>query len=244
MPCLTGVARADCKIGFKTHRQCRHYVYDKWVEHRNDIHEIENYRNLLSASGVKSQSLPAFREDLPLLETSSIVKPGIAYIVLHMFAGGSRAYMKEWPEEHWLQLAHFCLSKGWAVVLTGGPGDYAQAQNFRDKLGIDEEVFNLAGHLSLKQLPSLLAQAKLVVSVNTGVMHLAAAVGARLIAIHGPTSPRRWGPLSQHAKVIQPQNMICSPCLHLGFEYKCDKNNCMRSIPAEVVIDIIPSTLN
>lgn len=240
---LSRVARAGCKIGFKTPKQYRHYGYDKWVEHRNDVHEMENYRNLVRAAGVRSQSLPAFRADSELFETSDVVRPGISYIVLHMFPGGSRAKMKEWPEEHWLEVARFCLRKGLAVVLTGGPGDYARAQNFRDKLGIDEEVFNLAGRLPLKKLPSLLAYAKSVVSIDTGVMHLAAAVGTKLIALHGPTSPRRWGPLSPEAKVIEPQNMSCHPCLQLGFEYKCNKNYCLQNIAAEVVIDAIKLTL-
>lgn len=241
---LTQVARAACKIGFMTPRQYRHYGYDFRVEHRQDVHELENYRNLVRVAGVTPEALPLLKGN-SRKGTILGFSPQGPYVVLHMFPGGTKAYMKEWPRERWLELAQFLLGKGWAVAFTGGPGDVPRAQAIIDDLGGNKQVHNLAGRIPLPQLPAVLAGSTLVISVNTGVMHLAAAVGARLIALHGPTSPERWGPLSQHAEVIRPQNLSCSPCLHLGFEYKCEANNCLQNIPAQVVInaidrDIIP----
>ncbi|MCX5890465.1 MAG: glycosyltransferase family 9 protein [Deltaproteobacteria bacterium] len=238
---LTMVARAKYKVGFKTPKQYRHYGYDISVEHRHDLHEVDNYRNLVNVLGVGGQALPVLRGDSHLEGTISNLGADVPYVVLHMFPGGSRAYMKEWPRENWLKVALFCLSRGWAVVLTGGGGDYERAQDFANELCSKEMVVNLAGYLPLEQLPSLLGKSKLVVSIDTGVMHMASAVGSRLIAIHGPTSPLRWGPLNSNAKVIRIENLTCSPCLHLGFEYYCDSNYCMQNISAEIVIDVIKS---
>jgi ADP-heptose:LPS heptosyltransferase len=237
---LTLMARAACKIGFSTPGQHRHYGYDFPVMHRRDVHEVENYRNLAGVAGISPQALPAIRKG-PRPGVSPDLAPERPYIVLHMFPGGSRAHMKEWPRENWLKLAHFLLSEGRTVVFTGGPGDLSRAQALVECLSNKNQVYNLAGRLALSQLPGLLADSHLVISVNTGVMHMAAAVGARLIALHGPTSPQRWGPLSQNAVVIKPQNMPCSPCLHLGFEYKCNSNYCMLNIPVQAVIDAIRS---
>jgi ADP-heptose:LPS heptosyltransferase len=239
---LTLTARSTCKIGFMTPRQYRHYGYDIYIEHRNDVHELENYRNLIRAAGIKPEALPVLVKNSHTGSSINFLlnKP---YIVIHMFPGGSMAHMKEWPEEQWLRVAYFCLNEGWAVALTGGPGDFTRAQDFTEKLKGKGAVINLAGSLRLQQLPILLANAALVVSVDTGVMHIAAAVGARMIAIHGPTSPRRWGPLSPRAKVIEPENMSCAPCLHLGFEYNCDANYCLKFISAQVVIDTIRTEL-
>jgi ADP-heptose:LPS heptosyltransferase len=235
---LTFCGKAARKIGFMTAGQHRHYGYDICIEHRNDVHELENYRNLIRAVGVKPEALPGLDGNFNTLDAADFA-PNTPYVVFHMFPGGSRAYMKEWPEEQWLQVAHFCLSRGWALVLTGGPGDAGRAQVFIDRMNGVVPAVNLAGYVRLQQLPKLLSGAKMVISVNTGIMHVAAAVGANLIAIHGPTSPLRWGPLNPKAAIIKPENMDCAPCLHLGFEYKCQENNCLRNIPAQAVIDAI-----
>lgn len=236
---LTMVARAKCRVGFKTPKQYRHYGYDISIEHRDDIHEVDNYRNLVNVLEVGGQALPVLRGDSHSGENICSLWADVPYVVFHMFPGGSRAYMKEWPRENWLKAALFCLSRGWAVVLTGGRGDYGRARVFANELCGKEMVFNLAGHLPLEQLPALLAKSKLVVSIDTGVMHMASALGSKLIAIHGPTSPLRWGPLNANAKVIMLEKLNCSPCLHLGFEYYCENNYCMQNISAEVVIDAI-----
>ncbi len=234
---LTTLGRASCKIGFRTSGQHRHYGYDISIDHQKDIHELQNYRNLIRAVGVKGEALPGlgnFRADVEPDFT-----PKTPYAVLHMFPGGSRALMKEWPEKQWVQVAHFCVSNGLTVVLTGGSGDVARAQAFIDKMNGNGLVLNLAGSLQLQQLPKFLSNARIVISVDTGVMHIAAASGAKLIALHGPTSPERWGPLNTDAMVIKPENMDCAPCLHLGFEHKCQKNICLRNISAQEVIDAI-----
>ena len=236
---LSLVARAHLKIGFKTSKQYRHYGYDICIEHRHDVHEIDNFRQMIKVAGVKPQAFPALQLITNLAEIPISFFPDISYVVFHMFPGGSRAEMKKWPLEHWLEVARFCLSEGWAVILTGGPDDFRAAQEFSDKLGRTAKVFNLAGRLSLEQLALLLAKSNFVVSIDTGVMHMASAIGAKLIAIHGPTSSLRWGPLSKEAQVIEPQNLSCSPCLHLGFEYNCPENYCLQNISSKAIIDLI-----
>ena len=75
----------------------------------------------------------------------------------------------------------------------------------------------------------LLKRMDLLVSGNTGVMHLAAGLHRPQIALHGPTDPRLWGPLNDRAKVIQTSCPDC-PCLRLGFEYHRSDDACMRKI--------------
>jgi ADP-heptose:LPS heptosyltransferase len=235
---LTRAANAECKIGFMTPRQYRHYCYDIKIEHRQDVHELDNYRNLIRVAGVIPKAFPVLSEN-SRKGTFSDLSPHSLYGVLHMFPGGSRAHMKEWPQEYWLSLAQSLLAKGLALVFTGNSSDFFRAQTIVDDLGGKKPVHNLAGRIALSQLPALLAGSSLVVSVDTGVMHMAAAVGARLIAIHGPTSPLRWGPISLRSIIIAPENMNCSPCLHLGFEYKCNRNYCMESISPITVLEAV-----
>lgn len=234
---LSLMSNSSFKVGFKSLKQYRHYGYDILAEHCHDVHELDNYRNLVRAVGVDSKSEPAITPDLNLLKTFPDLRSDQPYVVLHMFPGGYRSYMREWPEEFWVAVGRTFLEMGWQVVFTGAQSDECRASIVAMKLSNPERVVSLAGRANLRELSALLKQAKLVISVNTGTMHMAAAVGSSLIAIHGPTSPLRWGPISHQAVVISPENMSCAPCLHFGFEYKCAENLCLRSITPQVVLN-------
>ncbi len=89
--------------------------------------------------------------------------------------------------------------------------------------------------MPLDELASLLKGAYVVISVDTGIMHLAAAVGARLIALFGPMSPKRWGPLSKTAVVVQGG----VPYLYLGGELPKIVPDNMGQISVASVLDAI-----
>jgi len=96
----------------------------------------------------------------------------------------------------------------------------------------------MAGKLSLEQTAQTINNAKLSISIDTGIMHLASVLNCNLIAIHGPTSPKRWGPLSSKAHFVY-LNKSCSPCISLGFESKCTNNICMTDITLKDITNII-----
>jgi heptosyltransferase-3 len=241
---FTLMSASTCKVGFMSLGQYRHYGYDIWVEHRSDIHELDNYRNLVRAVGVVPQSVPAFAPEFASLQTLPALDLDKPYVILHMFSGGSRSYMKEWPEQYWLEVGRAFLNRGWQVVLTGASNDRPRSRIVAKKLGGGAHVVDLAGRADLQQVAALLARARLVISVDTGTMHLASAVGASLIAIHGPTSPLCWGPISSKATVITPKDVSCAPCLHFGFEHKCNNNRCLHSISSQVVLDAASRFIN
>ena len=87
---------------------------------------------------------------------------------------------------------------------------------------------------------AVLARARVMVCGNTGVMHLACAMNVPVVALHGPTDPRKWGPVSPSSVCLQ-SSLPCSPCLYLGFEYACPSNRCMRTIRPEAVITALRS---
>jgi ADP-heptose:LPS heptosyltransferase len=95
---------------------------------------------------------------------------------------------------------------------------------------------------SLQALAAVIRRSALFISGNTGVMHLAAAVGAHVIGLHGPTDPVKWGPLGEKSIVVR-SGADCSPCLSLGSEYKCRGRACMEAISADEVIKIIEKIL-
>jgi len=78
----------------------------------------------------------------------------------------------------------------------------------------------------------------ILVSGNTGIIHLGAAVDTKVVALHGPTNPNEWGPYNKESTVIK-SSKPCAPCLYLGFEYKCHKPDCMDEISVDEVFDAV-----
>jgi ADP-heptose:LPS heptosyltransferase len=81
-----------------------------------------------------------------------------------------------------------------------------------------------------------------VVSGNTGIMHVAAALGKRQLALHGPTNLDLWGPRNPRARVLQAE-LPSGPSLILGFEYRPEDFSCMQTIRLEQVIEAIRDLL-
>ena len=228
---LSCFANANFKVGFKTKNQYRHYVYDIAVEHSNKIHEVYNYKNILKKIGIEGRNLPSIDIELSPEENERL-------IVIHMFPGGSRSYLKEWPETYWVQLIDYLTGKGYSIALTGAKVDRSRALHIYDLCKRKYLIRVVAGKLSLKDVISLLKKSTIVISVDTGIMHLASTLNCNLIALHGPTSSIRWGPLNKNSIAIQ-SSLKCSPCLNLGFEDNCNDNRCMKAISVNKVIDAI-----
>lgn len=223
---LSYVIKADLKVGFKRKKMLRHYIYDQIVEHVDDVHEIENYRNVLRSLGYSLLGKKAeFTINLANVnKVGTILVPKHKYIIFHLFASGSHKAKKEWPESSWIELANRLIGESYKIILTGGKQDSEIAHAFVQKIngieGID--YISLSGKLSLAETAALIEEVGTIITVNTGIMHLAAAVDSRIIALHGPTSPLRWGPISDKSVILTP-NIKCDQLLSLGFE----KHNCV-----------------
>ena len=224
---ISYVLNADYKVGFKRKGMYRHYIYDKAVEHSDELHEVDNFRNILKAIGVPLHSYnPEFHPE----KSDFISKP---YIVFHLFPAGSCVLLRKWADENWIVLGQKIYEKyGCRIVLSGGKEDTAPAEQVVSVLkekGVDVE--NIAGKYNLRQMIDILGGARLLVSVNTGIMHMGAAVGVPMVALHGATSVKRWGPLSDKAVNVLSRES-CQPCISLGFESNCKDPVCMRHITA------------
>ena len=206
-------------VGFRTPGQFRHAVYDVVVDHLPTTHEVENYRNLVRAV------LPRDRPALTATPRPWLLNAGGAsttndiglaprYIVFHLFAGGSQRHYKQWPLNHWRALASWCVERGLRVYLSGGLADLTQNEAFSAAFGPGGSVRPLPVS-GLAELMTILVAARAVVSVDTGVAHLAGAVGAPTLVLHGPTSPSRWGALGDRVRFAKDEQ---TPWISLGFE--------------------------
>jgi ADP-heptose:LPS heptosyltransferase len=217
--------------GFATHGFERHFAYDVSVEHSAQLPELENFQRLASTLGVSSKSPPR------LTSASPVADPPTAdpYVVFHLWPGGFRSECREWPAKSWRELAARVIADGYRVVLTGGPGDRDRTEIFARSCGeLAAEMICAAGRYPIAELVGVLAAARCVVSVNTGLMHLAAATGTSTIALNGPTSAQRWGPVGERVVSVN-SNLPGCGFLNLGFEYDGQRTDCMHGISVERV---------
>lgn len=231
---LTAFARARFAIGFRTPHQWRHFPYDAVAEHSDQRHELDNFRALVAVLGVKSEGMPRVRRSGP----ASIELCGAnEWIVLHPWPAGYRSELREWAEARWIAVADALRGWGYGIVITGGPSDRDRAERLAEAMARrGSHVVCAAGRGSLSETVPLLERAAAVVSVNTGLMHIAAALDRPLVALHGPTNPRRWGPLSRNAAVIGPGPEFGCGYLNLGHEYPAHPPACMDCITVDEVL--------
>jgi heptosyltransferase-3 len=222
-------------VGFRTPGQPRSFAYDFSVDHSGVRHELYNFRALLDPIGIVPLCFP--RVEIPLesrAEMPTEIREG-PYIVLHPWAGGENGWRREWPIMYWVALAERIAARGYSILVTGGPSDRPVAEQLIvDAASNGVVVRNVAGKFSLPATAALIEGATAVVCVNTGVMHLASCLGVPLVALHGPTNPTRWGPLSERSAVIQPSQGPRG-YLNLGFEYPRNVIDCMPSIAVDAV---------
>jgi heptosyltransferase III len=223
--------------GFRTSGQYRSRGYDTTVEHRRDRHELDNFRALLGGCGLVSPEAVGHEPAVTLPEPNP-PEPfaGEADIVaMHLWAAGQRSHLREWPEERWVELAERLAGRNTLFVITGAPSDGPRVRPFVELLrgaGLRAEAFvSPDGFISLTRL---LLRARLVVSVNTGIMHLAAVAGARTVSLNGPTAVNRWGGHGRCVVNVQPEDRS-GGYLHLGFEFAGQPEDVMQRITVEQV---------
>lgn len=226
--------------GFSTPAQHRHHAYDATAGHRADVHELENCRALARAVGLEPKLEPAVQPS-----KSFPLPPELSgrWVAFHPWPGGFRSELREWPLEAWVELAGVLSKNGLKIGITGGPTDVRRQAELIEKLRTvvsGAQVWPVRGR-SLEEVAFILKSAVAMVSVNTGIMHMAAALGVPVVSLNGPTSTLRWGPVGPHTRSVEPEGGG-GGYLHLGFEYDATVDlHCMARIHVGDVVSALVS---
>ena len=176
--------------------------------------------------------------DLDLEPQTLPVPQNAAYVVLNPgFSGllrpGYRSH-RGWPLEYWqLLVEKLTAETGLAVLVNGAPGEQPGFAPLLEVPG----VHSLFGS-SLPVLCTALGNAAALVTVDTGTMHLATALGTPVVALFGPTDPSLTGPYSGkilHRELLS--GVDCQPCVGTPLQKKCTFNRCMSELGPERVIE-------
>lgn len=211
----------------------------------DDKHEVDYCLALAKAAGATltpADRVPHLyvdeqsRREVEQMLRDAGVQPGEPVIVCHVCSNNGQS--KRWPIPFWATLIDRLVREEHAqVVLTGAAGDLPIIEDVTQRTR--ERVINLADKTSLTQLAALLQRADLVISGDSGPMHMAVAVDAPLIAIHGPTNPSLGGPVSPSATILR-SHIWCSPCYNAKDPADCPfyTTQCMKNILPSTVFAV------
>jgi heptosyltransferase-2 len=210
-------ARIPVRAGFATSR--RGILLNRTLpgrEYRRDRHQAENYRALARLVGEPSQ-----RDDSPRVallteweRAAAELWPPAGRLRVALQPGATYGPAKRWPAHLFAELGSRLVASGRDVAVLGGPGDADVTAAVRESA---VGVRDLGGRTRVGVLAAVLSSADVLVTNDTGPMHLAAAVGTRVVAIFGSTSPTWTGPYGDGHRVVA-HPVPCAPC----FQRTCE----------------------
>ena len=155
-------------------------------------------------------------------------------VVIHP---GAKWYGRRWKEESYAQIADALIEKYNAkVIITGGPKDFESIQNIKNIMKYVPVI--TPPNSSLRHFVALLGRSSLFIGVDSGPMHMAAAMNVKVVAILGPALSEAVGPYGkEHIVVTKQQNYSCSPCSQT--RCKMPDNNCVEAVTVEEVWEAV-----
>jgi ADP-heptose:LPS heptosyltransferase len=146
-----------------------------------------------------------------------------------------------WPLSHFSHLIkRMAEVSAVKIILIGATGDISRVEELCAVTGNSHKVVNLAGKTNIPQLLALLDQVDLVLSNDSGPLHLAVMMGTPTISFFGPESPVQYGPREEKHTILY-KGYYCSPCLHVYNEKNssCEDNICLKDISVDEVFAVV-----
>ncbi len=172
-----------------------------------------------------------------ILEVSSDAKK----IVCVNINAGEICHLRRWPQESYAELIHGLFDRfGVKTVLIGGSDDISYVDEFAKKLSNKIDFSNLCGKLSIKELIGLFSKSRLLITNDSGPLHIANIVSLPTVSFFGPETPYLYGPLGPKNQVFY-EDIFCSPCINIYNSKKsdCSDNICLKNIKPQTVIQTI-----
>jgi lipopolysaccharide heptosyltransferase I len=225
------LCRAEERIGFREGREFSPLFYTRPITiGRHILHAVD--RNMQLASSISGG---IFEADFTFNLSPRAVKKVEGKLKELKIEGeiialnpATRWPSKRWKEDNWAKIAEALANEG-NIFFLAGPGEEELIEGIRKLM--KKNSFSLAGQLSLQELAVFLSRSRLLVTVDSGPMHLAAAMHIPLVALFGPTDPARCGPYGHSRSVIK-SSLDCTGC----YRFHCRSNKCMNDIaPGQVL---------
>jgi heptosyltransferase I len=237
------LANGKLSIGLDEPREGARGFYDLIIQRPSPLtHAADWYLRVLPALGVPADGDFQWLPPRPAVAESVRRQWPVAAARWIVLQPGARWINKRWPAESYAELVRLLApaKPGFRFAVLGGQEDrplgevIARADPAR--------CLDLTGRLSLPEMVEWIRLSQLMVTNDTGPMHVAAALGTPVVALLGPTEPRRTGPYRQLEHVLQ-LNLPCVPCLKPRCRY-VKPFECLRALPPAAVADAVQKRLS
>lgn len=214
-------------------------LFDAYARLAEEMHEVRDHNRALielmglDVSDFRPRLFPS-SNDLHVVHLA-LRKSGIDGPFVAIHPGASEA-ARRWPAERFGEVARRLIEDGHSVLVLGGPGEEALVEDVLSACG--GRAMRLKRKLSVVQLAALLSKASLLICNDTGPMHIAGAMGTRVVGLFGVTNPSHTGPYGEGHSLIR-GSCPCSP----RSLNNCS-GECMRSISVEQVVEAARSQLS
>jgi lipopolysaccharide heptosyltransferase I len=224
---ITAFAQAPVKIGFSAAREFAGFFYNTKITPPPNVHAVDSLMSALGGLGIPVDGAPAFDIAIPEEARSWAAKvtPESPFVVVNPNA---RWASKRWPLANFAALSKEIYRRSGALsVIVGGPDDVERGEELARLIG--PAATNLTGSGGFAWLAAVLQRALLMITNDSGPMHLAVALGTPAVAMFGPTDPALVGPYGKGHTALK-TTVDCSPCRN--------KQTCSRSIECMTKITV------
>jgi lipopolysaccharide heptosyltransferase II len=230
------LTKAPVRIGFNTND--RRKLFTRPVPYKCEDYEIKSFLHLIAPVTGEVQ----FNREEPFIDITQAwpahLLPGVnpEKDKIACIFPGSSVKEKKWQIEKFAKVASALINKGYKPVLIGSSKDSKIAKKINH---YEKSCLDLTGKTSIKDVAGILKKSELLLSADSGLMHLAYAIGTPTISLFGASNIKKWAPKGKNHITIS-KRLTCSPCSQFGYVPKCRKKlHCMSLITAEEVISAV-----
>ena len=244
---LTRATGARHRVGFKTYQYAQLHNHQApsplliWGQQKT--HSVEQQLALLGWTGVPVTDRP--RTQLGISQQAAetverlIAASGLSDQKLALIHPAAAFATKQWATEHFARVAEYLSERGFAPVAIAAPNEKALLEKLCSEANVKITTFDL----SLPEVTALAARSNLFVGNDSGIAHIAAAVGTPAVVIFGSSNIAHWRPWNSAAAEVVFEEMPCQPC-HGYFCEKFDQPECILRVPVTRVTAAIDRLLN
>ena len=229
------LTRAPMLIGYSTNERKKLFHFP--VSYSQDDYEVTSFLHLLEPI----LSTRDYTWKLPFLHIpEEFVAQGTKKLgqisplqCVALFPGGS-IRERRWGNSNFHQVARQLSEKGYGIVVVGGGEDVRSGAEIVAGLS---NARNLCGQLSLPETAAVLSRTALLVTGDSGIMHIGYGLGIKIVALFGPGREEKWAPRGENCIILN-KHLSCSPCTTYGYTPRCKINaECMNKITIGEVVN-------
>lgn len=245
---LSGLSRAPVRVAFELPTHWRSLIVTNQVP-------LEKNRQVLHSFCEQVLSIARISDEIPLIEAMRVTADdhlsllrkfpieGKRLIAININAGDT-FLERRWPAERFARLVDtMARENDYVFCFTGNSGEKDYVRSTIKETGSREKCLDTSGELSLPELGALLQRSEILISNDSGPLHLAASLGTATVGLYGPESPDFYGVVQKDAKIIY-KRISCSPCMNVysAKQFRCPYNaRCMHEISVDEVLQHVRS---